>query len=173
VLDIWEWSGKVKLAELPVDQPPAVTFTAFADAWPRAIESEIGAALCAIGRGKGLWPWLLTLIWERYATRIGSWIPKIDLTRGQILNKSLCLKFCPLVKSIFGIHIEIGGLEWAVYCVTFVLCVIHMHSKDSTNNLAIDVCKKGLAVRRLYTAPLCLLLDCREAIEYREQVVFT
>jgi len=37
-----------------VDQPPAVAFTAFADAWPRAIEIEIGAALCAIGRGKGL-----------------------------------------------------------------------------------------------------------------------
>ena len=35
-----------------MDQPPAVAFTAFADAWPRAIETEIGAALCAIGRGK-------------------------------------------------------------------------------------------------------------------------
>ena len=37
-----------------MDQPLAVAFTAFADAWPRAIETEIGAALCAIGRGKGL-----------------------------------------------------------------------------------------------------------------------
>ena len=27
---------KVKDPELPVDQPPAVTFTAFADVWPRA-----------------------------------------------------------------------------------------------------------------------------------------
>ena len=35
-----------------MDQPPAVALTAFADAWPRAIETEIGAALCAIGRGK-------------------------------------------------------------------------------------------------------------------------
>ena len=35
-----------------MDQPPAVAFTAFADAWPRAIATEIGAALCAIGRGK-------------------------------------------------------------------------------------------------------------------------
>ena len=35
-----------------MDQPPAVAFTAFADAWPRAIETEIGGALCAIGRGK-------------------------------------------------------------------------------------------------------------------------
>ena len=34
-------------AELPVDQPPVVAFTAFADAWPRAREMEIGAALCA------------------------------------------------------------------------------------------------------------------------------
>ena len=52
-LDKWEMSGEVKHAELPVDQPPpAVAFTAFADAWPRAIETEIGAALCAIGRGK-------------------------------------------------------------------------------------------------------------------------
>ena len=35
-----------------MDQPPAVAPTAFADAWPRDIETEIGAALCAIGRGK-------------------------------------------------------------------------------------------------------------------------
>ena len=47
-----EW--KVKLAELPVYQPPAVAFTAFADTWPRAIETEIGTALCAIGHRKGL-----------------------------------------------------------------------------------------------------------------------
>ena len=38
-----------------MDQPPAVALTAFADAWPRAIETEIGAALCAIGHGKELW----------------------------------------------------------------------------------------------------------------------
>ena len=36
-----------------MDQPPAVAITAFADAWLRAIETEIGAALCAIKRGKG------------------------------------------------------------------------------------------------------------------------
>ena len=35
-----------------MDQPPAVALTAFADAWPRATETEIGAALCAIRRGK-------------------------------------------------------------------------------------------------------------------------
>ena len=35
-----------------MDQPFAVAFTAITDAWPRAIETEIGAALCAIGRGK-------------------------------------------------------------------------------------------------------------------------
>ena len=35
-----------------MDQPPAVAFTAIANAWPRAIETEIGAALCAIGAGK-------------------------------------------------------------------------------------------------------------------------
>ena len=36
-----------------MNQPPsAVAFTAFADAWPRTIETEIGAALCAIGAGK-------------------------------------------------------------------------------------------------------------------------
>ena len=49
-----EW--EVKHAELPVDQPPTVAFTAFADAWPRAIETEIGAALCAIGHGKDFDP---------------------------------------------------------------------------------------------------------------------
>jgi len=37
-----------------VDQPPAVALTAFADAWPRAVETEIGAALCAIGAGRTL-----------------------------------------------------------------------------------------------------------------------
>ena len=37
-----------------MDQPPAETLTAFADAWPRAIETEIGAALCAIGAGRTL-----------------------------------------------------------------------------------------------------------------------
>ena len=41
-------------AELPVDQPPVVAFTAFADAWPRAREMEKGAALCAIGAGRTL-----------------------------------------------------------------------------------------------------------------------
>ena len=41
--------------ELPADQPPSVAFTAFSDTWPRAIETEIGTALCAIGHGKGLW----------------------------------------------------------------------------------------------------------------------
>ena len=35
-----------------MDQPPAAAFTAFADAWPRPIETEIGAAICAIGAGK-------------------------------------------------------------------------------------------------------------------------
>ena len=37
-----------------MDQPPAVAHPAFADAWPRAIETEIGAALCAIGAGRTL-----------------------------------------------------------------------------------------------------------------------
>ena len=37
-----------------MDQPPAVAFTAFADVWPRATETEIGAALCAIGAGRAL-----------------------------------------------------------------------------------------------------------------------
>ena len=32
-----------------MDQPSAVAFTAFADVWPRATETEIGAVLCAIG----------------------------------------------------------------------------------------------------------------------------
>ena len=37
-----------------MDQSPAVAFTVFADAWSRAIETEICAVLCAIGRQKGL-----------------------------------------------------------------------------------------------------------------------
>ena len=35
-----------------MDQSPAVAFTAFADVWPSATETEIGAALCAIGAGR-------------------------------------------------------------------------------------------------------------------------
>ena len=37
-----------------MDQPPTIALIAFADAWPRAIETEIGAALCAIGAGRTL-----------------------------------------------------------------------------------------------------------------------
>ena len=37
-----------------MDQPPAVAFTAFADMWPRATETEIGATPCAIGEGRTL-----------------------------------------------------------------------------------------------------------------------
>ena len=45
-----------------MDQPPpAVAFTVFVDAWPRATETEIGAALCAIGRGKGLLLFLMAM----------------------------------------------------------------------------------------------------------------
>ena len=32
--------------------PPAVAFTAFADAWPKAIETEIGTAYTPLGAGK-------------------------------------------------------------------------------------------------------------------------
>ena len=49
-----EWNGKVKHAELPVDQPPAVAFTAFEDVWRRATETEKGAVLCDIGAGRTL-----------------------------------------------------------------------------------------------------------------------
>ena len=35
-----------------MDQPPTVAFTVFTDAWPRAIETEIGTALCTIWRVK-------------------------------------------------------------------------------------------------------------------------
>ena len=37
-----------------MDRPPAVAFTVFADVWPRATETEIGAALCAVGAGRTL-----------------------------------------------------------------------------------------------------------------------
>ena len=33
-----------------MDQPPAVAFTAFADVWPRATETEIGAAFAPLAR---------------------------------------------------------------------------------------------------------------------------
>ena len=44
-----------------MDQPPAVALTAFADTWPRSIETEIGADLCAIGVGRTL---TLFLYWK-------------------------------------------------------------------------------------------------------------
>ena len=37
-----------------MDQPPTVALTAFADAWPRATETEIDAAICAIGAERTL-----------------------------------------------------------------------------------------------------------------------
>ena len=47
-------SRDVKHEKLPVGQPSAVAFTAFAYVWPRAAEAEIGATLCAIGAGRTL-----------------------------------------------------------------------------------------------------------------------
>ena len=49
--------GKLNSLSYQWTSPPAVAFTAFADALPRAIEMEIGAVLCAFRRGKGLF-WL-------------------------------------------------------------------------------------------------------------------
>ena len=46
--------GKVKHAELPVVLLPAVAFTAFAEVWPPATETEIGTALSAIGAKRTL-----------------------------------------------------------------------------------------------------------------------
>ena len=59
-LDKCERSREIKHAELPVGQLPAVAFTAFADAWPRATETEIGATLCTIGAGR-TWTFDLTM----------------------------------------------------------------------------------------------------------------
>ena len=35
-----------------MDQPHAVAFTAFADAWPKTMETEIGDAQCVTGAGR-------------------------------------------------------------------------------------------------------------------------
>ena len=48
--------------KLPVDQPSAVAFTAFADAWPRTTEKEIDGALCAIGAGRTLTCYILITV---------------------------------------------------------------------------------------------------------------
>ena len=56
-----------------MDQPPAVALTAFADAWPRAFEMEIGTALCAIGVGRTLTffdRWLLSNQYSNKTTKI-------------------------------------------------------------------------------------------------------
>ena len=55
-----------------------------------------------------------------------------------------------------------------VYCFAFVLCVIHMQSKDGTNTLAKDLCKQRTLSESLL---FFLLLDCREATRYREQMI--
>ena len=52
-----------------MDQPLAVAFTAFADVWPRATETEIGAALCTIGAGRTLTLTILILkLWTVFST---------------------------------------------------------------------------------------------------------
>ena len=50
----------------------------------------------------------------------------------------------------------------------FCFCVIHMQSKDGTNTLAKDLCKQRTLSESLL---FFLLLDCREATRYREQVI--
>ena len=66
-----------------MDQPPAVAFTAFTDVWPRARETEIGAALCAIGVGRTLttgvmaqWLECLPHNWKIMGSSHGQVIPK-------------------------------------------------------------------------------------------------
>jgi len=46
--------GVVKHTELPVEQPPTLAFTVFTDAWHRATEMEIGAALWTTGAARTL-----------------------------------------------------------------------------------------------------------------------
>ena len=54
--------GKLNTRSYQWTSPPAVAFTAFADVWPRANETEIGAVLCAIGAGKDFDMTFLSLI---------------------------------------------------------------------------------------------------------------
>ena len=46
--------GKLNTRSYQWTSPPAVAFSAFADVWPRATETEIGAALCANAPGRTL-----------------------------------------------------------------------------------------------------------------------
>ena len=41
-----------------------------------------------------------------------------------------------------------------VYCFAFVLCIIHMRSKDGTNRLEKDMCKQRTHSEKTYTALL-------------------
>ena len=50
-LDVWEWSGKVKHAKLPVEQPPLEFSLHLQKCRLELLETEIGAALCTIGAG--------------------------------------------------------------------------------------------------------------------------
>ena len=75
-----------------MDQPPTVAFTAFADAWPRAIETEIGAALCAIGAGKDFDFFSLIFIKVRESKLFGQHIVFIIFLHGFL--QSHCSIFC-------------------------------------------------------------------------------
>ena len=47
-------------------QTPAVVFTTFAGVWRRATETEIGAALCAVGAGRVLTFFMFVLCYFIY-----------------------------------------------------------------------------------------------------------
>ena len=106
-----------------MDQPPAVAFTAFADAWRRAIEMEIGAALCVIGRGKGFFEYQtaknlkkLYNYMERQTTRNSKYVhSRKPLQHVKISNFSSFLNYYPNVFSCFNVYKFYQGPRVSVF----------------------------------------------------------
>ena len=125
-----------------MDQPPAVAFTAFADSWPRAIETEIGAALCATGRGKGLcldWGFVVNfsymwsfnfIFYYTFDTELSSTSGRASLVDMGIRYRAIAQGYFFLTKvelsvSVFGVWAEllalleeicriVGGNSWKI-----------------------------------------------------------
>ena len=100
-----------------MDQPPAVAFTSFADAWPMAIETEIGATLCAIGCGKDLIYSLPMLIHYLNHTQNPKCTPWDYIRGGLIFGRIFELVYRGL---IFREGLIFGILRYTFCACTFV-----------------------------------------------------
>ena len=104
-----------------MDQPPAVALTAFPDAWPRARETEIGAALCAIGAGRTLTFDLIMLV---IFIAFSVFLLKAEVGWVKVAWLSSCLYFPCIVQfesfpSFSNLKSELAGLDY--YAIPSIL----------------------------------------------------